>query len=89
MKWTIVTGDSGTLGHEIVKSILADSTYAVIGISRGNNNLIEDLQETHPNRYIHIGYDLLNVDGIKNLYLKEIKKIGPVYGLVNNSTSIS
>ncbi|TMV50787.1 SDR family oxidoreductase [Paenibacillus mesophilus] len=85
MKWIIVTGDTGGLGGAIVNNILLDPGYGVIGISRKENVATECFNDLYENRYIHINYDLCHVDTIKDLYKEEIKKIGPVYGLVNNS----
>lgn len=84
MKWIIVTGDSGGLGSAIVEEILKKDLYGVIGISRKRNEKIENLLSKYTN-YKHINFDLMNVDKIKGLYVNEIKKIGEVYGLVNNS----
>ncbi len=47
-----------------------DKEYNVIGISRTSND---------------IRFDLSNTDKIKYLYLDEIKKYGPIYGLINNA----
>lgn len=85
MKWIIVTGDSGGLGSAIVESILKESEYGVIGLSRNQNATIQKNLNNYTGRYIHINYDLVDSEGIKNLYRKEIKKIGKIYGLVNNS----
>ena len=80
----IVTGDSRGLGAEIVKTLLEETEYRVIGISRSNateiaNNLIA--QE----RYLHISYDLNDLKNIKSLYQNYLKPLGPIAGLVNNS----
>lgn len=85
MKWIIVTGDSKGVGKEIVEQILQETEFGVIGISRSNIKTNESLLKRFPDRYKTICYDLSNVDDIKQLYLKEIKKIGPIYGLVNNA----
>ena len=79
MKRIIVTGDSGGLGHAIATSLLQDeSKYFVIGISRRINENIEKLVSDYPNRYVHINFDLVNPDNIKDLYLEKLKpyKIG-------------
>jgi 3-oxoacyl-[acyl-carrier protein] reductase len=85
MKWIIVTGDSRGLGKEIVKKILDDTEFNVIGISRATSDEVSDLKDKYQNRFVHITFDLLNVSGIKELYLKQIKQYGVIYGLVNNS----
>jgi 3-oxoacyl-[acyl-carrier protein] reductase len=85
MKWVIVTGDSKGLGKEIVMQILNHTEYGVIGISRSDESAVRDLLEVYKNRFIHISYDLIDSKGIKELYLTKISKVGPIYGLVNNS----
>lgn len=84
MRIIIVTGDSRGLGYEIVKTLL-DQRYKVIGISRKESELIRELKNSFADNYIHINFDLYKVNEIKQLYLNEIKKIGPIYGLVNNA----
>jgi 3-oxoacyl-[acyl-carrier protein] reductase len=85
MKWIIITGDSGKLGHEIVLRTLEDESYGVIGISRNVNEGITNLLQTYADRYVHLYYDLNSPAGVRDLYLNELKKIGPIFGLVNNS----
>lgn len=86
MKRIIVTGDSGGLGHAIATSLLQDeSKYFVIGISRRINENIEKLVSDYPNRYVHINFDLVNPDNIKDLYLEKLKPYKEIHGLVNNS----
>lgn len=84
MQWIIVTGDSGGLGSAIAIRILEDGSYGVIGISRKENDTVRSISERFTN-YRHINYDLSDVEGIKDLYKKQIKPIGVIYGLVNNS----
>ena len=64
-----LTGDSKGLG-ESIKNKLNESGYNIIGLSRNSND---------------IKYDLRNVDGIKQLYLKILKNRGPIYGFINNA----
>lgn len=85
MRWIIVTGDSGILGNNIVKVLLKEKENGVIGISRRTNDNINELLKVFSDRYVHINYDLSDTDGIKRLYLDEIKKIGSIYGYVNNA----
>ncbi|MGG2109445.1 SDR family oxidoreductase [Lysinibacillus pakistanensis] len=85
MKWIIVTGDSRGVGREIVQQILSETDFGVIGISRSSEEAAVKLQEKYPNRFKSLSYDLTDVEGIKQLYIEKIRKIGPVYGLVNNS----
>ena len=69
MKNILLTGDSKGLGENIKRKLL-DSGYNVIGLSRSSSD---------------IQYDLSNVDGIKDLYLKIIKVRGPIHGYINNA----
>ena len=85
MKWVIVTGDSRGLGNEIVKQLLSETEYGVIGISRAADDRFADIQETYPARFRHFTYDLADVAGIKALFLGQFQRLGPIYGLVNNS----
>lgn len=85
MKWIIVTGDTGGLGSEIVSTILGNTEYGVIGISRKENELTNKFTNDYAARYVHINFDLGKPDDIKTLYINKIKKVGELYGLVNNS----
>lgn len=85
MKWVIVTGDSKGVGKEIVSKILNETDFGVIGISRSGSLTNHDFIEKFSDRYQSLKYDLTDVDGIKHLYLNQIKMIGPLYGLVNNA----
>ena len=69
MKNILLTGDSKGLGENIKRKLI-DSGYNVIGLSRSSSD---------------IQYDLSNVDGIKDLYLKVIKDRGPIHGYINNA----
>ena len=69
MKNILLTGDSKGLGENIKRKLL-DSGYNVIGLSRSSSD---------------IKYDLLNVDGVKELYLNIIKDRGPIHGYINNA----
>lgn len=87
MKRIVLTGDSGGLGYEIAKTLLekpADE-YFIIGLSRKINDNIIDLQKRYAKRYVHIDFDLSYPDKIKELYTKQLKQYGSLYGLVNNS----
>lgn len=87
-KVVVLTGDSRGVGNAIAKELLREG-FTVIGLSRTETKDIEKLiDEYGKEQYIHINYDLLNVDGIKELYKKTIrpltKGIG-IYGFVNNA----
>lgn len=85
MKWIIVTGDSRGVGREIVQQILSETDFGVIGISRSSIEAADKLLAKYPDRFRALSYDLKDVDGIKQLYMDKIRKIGPIHGLVNNS----
>jgi len=89
MRTIVVTGDSRGVGNSIVSSLL-DEGYRVIGISRTQTDEINSLLKKYgKNKYIHLNYDLLDVDSIKNLYRKELrpltKEAGGIYGFINNA----
>jgi 3-oxoacyl-[acyl-carrier protein] reductase len=87
MKWVIVTGDSRGLGAEIVGQLLQQTAFGVIGISRSGATSadVQARLRDYADRYVSIAYDLADTAGIKELYLQTLSKIGPIYGLVNNS----
>lgn len=87
MKWVIVTGNSKGLGKEVVNKILHETDFGVIGISRSEDISVQKILESYPDKFHHISFDLENVNDIKELYNQKIRKIGPIYGLVNNSAS--
>ena len=72
MQWIIVTGDSGGLGSAIVRTILEDGKYGVIGISRRENNVVDSIKKEYSN-YVHINFDLNNTTEVKRLYREEIR----------------
>jgi len=78
LKNIILTGDSGDLGKAILTYLL-DKGYFVIGLSRRKKVRINN-----PN-YLHLSFDLADPEKIKELYLKNIKPIGSIFGLVNNA----
>jgi 3-oxoacyl-[acyl-carrier protein] reductase len=85
MKWVIVTGDSRGLGADIVKELLINSSFGVLGISRTKTSQVLDCETAYPTRYKHINFDLAEIHKIKFLYLENIKPIGTLHGLVNNA----
>ena len=88
MKTILLTGDSRGVGSSIAKELLRNG-YRIIGLSRTQTNEIDSLvNEYGEQRYVHINYDLLDVDGIKNLYKKTLRPLTKetgIYGFVNNA----
>lgn len=88
MKTILLTGDSRGVGHCIAKELLSKG-YRVIGLSRTLTEDVENLIEQYGvEKYVHINYDLLDVDGIKNLYKKTLRPLteeNGIYGFVNNA----
>lgn len=88
MKTIILTGDSRGVGIKIAENLLV-SGYRVIGLSRSLSIGVKDLTEKYgEDNYIHINYDLSDVEGIKMLYkdkLRPLTKENGIYGLVNNA----
>lgn len=85
MNSILVTGDSKGLGSEIVKALLSEEKYVIVGISRSKNSAIEELERSFSSTYVHVNFDLGKPDEIKNLYLNDLKEYGPFVGLVNNA----
>ncbi|MGB0879294.1 MAG: SDR family oxidoreductase [Polaribacter sp.] len=88
MKTILLTGDSRGVGHSIAKHLL-ENGYRVIGLSRTQTNEINTLINQYgEEKYTHINYDLMDVDGIKDLYKKKLRpltKEAGIYGFVNNA----
>lgn len=88
MKTIILTGDSRGVGLSIVKELLLNG-YRVIGLSRTSTKETESLiNEYGEEKYIHINYDLLDVEGVKDLYknkLRPLTKGTGIFGFVNNA----
>lgn len=57
MKTILVTGVSKGLGLVLLQSLLKDGNI-VYGISRSDNENLNNLKKTYPNNFIHLKYDL-------------------------------
>lgn len=84
MKTVVVTGDSGALGSAIVDRLLEEG-YKVVGLSRRTTDEMEERINKYNQQYVHVNFDLSKTEEVKELYLKVLKKEGPIYGLVNNA----
>lgn len=89
MKTIIVTGDSRGVGYSIVNLLLSKG-YRIIGVSRTQTVDVDNLLEEYgDDKYIHINYDLSDVDGLRDLYKNSLRPLtkndGGIYGFVNNA----
>jgi 3-oxoacyl-[acyl-carrier protein] reductase len=84
MKTVVVTGDSGALGSAIVDRLLEEG-YKVVGLSRRTTDDMKERINKYNQQYVHVNFDLSKTEEVKELYLKVLKKEGPIYGLVNNA----
>jgi len=84
MKTVVVTGDSGALGSAIVDRLLEEG-YKVVGLSRRTTDEVKERINKYNQQYVHVNFDLSKAEEVKELYLKVLKKEGPIYGLVNNA----
>ncbi len=87
MKWIVVTGDTGSLGGMIVKKLLKEKDFGVIGIGRRNSESTNEFIRDYPNRYRHLIFDLINSDEVKDFFIEKIHPIGRIYGFVNNAAN--
>lgn len=85
MNAILITGDSKGLGSEMVKLLLSEEDYLIVGLSRTRSSSVEELEKQYPSKYIHYNYDLTNSEDIKRFYLETLKLHGPFVGLVNNA----
>lgn len=87
MKWIIVTGDTGGLGHSVVKRLLEYTEFGVIGLSRKTTETTTHMIEKYNNRYKHFNFDLSHPESVKELYFEKLRLVGRFYGLVNNAAN--
>lgn len=79
MKHVLVTGVSQGLGLEIVRAILADPEYSVIGLGR---TAPENLD---PARFQFVPFDLRKTEGVESSFRHLLSSKVPLWGLVNNA----
>lgn len=80
--YVIVTGTSGGLGRAIVARLVTDG-FKVVGLARRPVSP-EDVG-TDADHYVHIEYDLGDIDGINDLVRGIVTEHGKPFGLVNNA----
>ena len=81
MNYIVVSGDSSGLG-KLLSITLLEKGYGVVGLSRHSPES-EKFPKNAP--FFHFDLDLGDTVEIKSLYLKKIKGIGIIKGLVNNA----
>jgi len=84
MKTVLLTGDSRGVGLSIAKTLLKEG-FRVVGLSRKQSDASKTLALTYKENYIHIDFDLTNVEEVKDLYKTKIKPLGPIFSFVSNA----
>lgn len=89
MKTAIITGGSGAIGIEIVKSFVLDG-YCVTAQYNSNREPIDNLiswlkSQGIENRILPIRADFNKIEQVKSLFLEHIKAFGQIDVLVNNA----
>ncbi|GAB2468142.1 SDR family NAD(P)-dependent oxidoreductase [Jatrophihabitans fulvus] len=80
--YAIVTGTSGGLGRAITARLVEDG-FRVVGIAR-RAVTAADIGTDGAN-YVHVEYDLGDIDGISDLVRGIVAEHGKPFGLVNNA----
>lgn len=80
--YVIVTGTSGGLGRAITARLVSDG-FRVVGIARRAVSAADI--GVGEDTYVHIRYDLGNIDGINDLVRDIVAEHGKPFGLVNNA----
>lgn len=78
----LVTGTSGGLGAAIAQQLVA-SGYRVVGISR--RPVAAESLGLSADEYVHIEFDLGDIQNIDELVRRIVQDVGRPYGLVNNA----
>ena len=65
MNTILVTGDSSGIGLASVHRLLMATDFKVIGIARSSPQELSALAQSYPGRYIHISFDLSDLDRIE------------------------
>jgi len=86
MKTILITGVSKGLGLILLKSILNDGNN-VYGISRSDNDELNELKELFPNQFVHLKYDLSSNENVKELSKYILKNKLKFDSFVNNAAT--
>jgi len=78
----IISGISKGLGFGIAKKLL-NAGWNVAGFSRKKSEGIKRLEKKFKNNFLFHKLDIKNLKKIDK-FLKKVKKLGKVYGLINN-----
>ncbi len=81
----IISGISKGLGFNIAKKLLF-SGWKVAGFSRKKSDRIKELEKKFSNNLLFCKLDIKNFKKIDG-FLKKAKKLGKIYGLINNAGS--
>lgn len=84
MKTIIVTGGSRGLGLNIINSLLEDTDFKIINVSRAASGDLQLLMNT-TSRVQHIDFDFTDLSGIYELSKKISSMSERIYGLINNA----
>lgn len=65
MTTVLVTGDSSGIGLATIRRLLATTDWRVVGIARRTPPELEALVQTHTGRFVHIPFDLADLDRLE------------------------
>ncbi len=83
----IISGISKGLGFNIAKRLLS-SGWKVSGFSRKKSKGIRDLEKEYKHSFLFYSLDIKNHKKIDKFLIKT-KKLGKIYGLINNAGSVN
>lgn len=85
-KVVIISGLSKGLGLGIAKYLLQNG-WRVAGFSRKKTNQITALEKKYRKKFLYHSFDIKDFKKIEN-FLNEAKKIGKIFGLINNAGTV-
>ena len=83
-KVVVVTGGSRGIGFDIVKLLLSQN-YRVVSISRNSNRENFNKLKKLKKNFFSYECNVSDSNQVKEIFEKKIKKIGNLYGLINNA----